>query len=105
MKRVFDTYPQCPCLMKQDMESSQDVYEFIEENYGKIDSYNWESISLSNTECAYCLLCEALKIVQKDKIKYGEKKISLLIQAKNITMENFLYKVLDKIYTLTNREK
>lgn len=97
MKRIFEDHPHCPCLVKIDMEASEDVYAFLEEFYGKLGSKEWDKYSLADLECSYCLLRFALETAKTNRHKYGEKRIIVLTNAKNTVSEIFLDKVLNRI--------
>ena len=69
-----DTDSPCPCLMKTDMEESENIYDFLKDYFWEIESEkDWRKLSLSNLRCSHCLLCAALKFVKKDKDKYGKE--------------------------------
>ena len=75
-----DTDSPCPCLMKTDMEESEK---------------DWRKLSLSNLKCSRCLLCAALKLVKKEKDKYGKESVARLATAKSIVSKRyFKYKLL-----------
>lgn len=90
----------CPCLMKTDMEESENIYDFLKVYFWEIESEkDWGKLSLSNLGCSCCLLCAALKLVKKDKEKYGEETIARLTVAKSIVSKRyFKYKLLKWFY-------
>ena len=55
-KRIFDDEYPCPCSVKKDMETSEDVYIFLENFYEGLDTFDWDRFGLADLECAYCLL-------------------------------------------------
>lgn len=55
-----DTDSPCPCLMKTDMEESENIYDFLKDYFWEIESEkDWRKLSLSNLKCSRCLLCAA----------------------------------------------
>jgi len=96
-QRIFDDSDKCPCRVKKDMEESKNVYAFLEEFYGDMETYNWGKYDLVDIECAYCLVKSALKIVKSDKQKYSACKVCSLVSAKNSITEVFLEKALNRI--------
>jgi len=91
-----DTDSPCPCLMKTDMEESENIYDFLKDYFWEIESEkDWRKLSLSNLKCSRCLLCAALKLVKKEKDKYGKESVARLATAKSIVSKRyFKYKLL-----------
>ena len=102
-----DTDSPCPCLMKTDMEESENIYDFLKDYFWEIESEkDWRKLSLSNLKCSRCLLCAALKLVkekEKEEIekykvakdKYGKENVARLATAKSIVSKRyFKYKLL-----------
>ena len=83
-----DTDSPCPCLMKTDMEESENIYDFLKDYFWEIESEkDWRKLS--------CLLCAALKLVKKEKDKYGKESVARLATAKSIVSKRyFKYKLL-----------
>ena len=52
-KRIFDDEYPCPCSVKKDMETSEDVYIFLENFYEGLDTFDWDRFGLADLECAY----------------------------------------------------
>ena len=96
-KRIFyDEYP-CPCSVKKDMETSEDVYIFLENFYEGLDTFDWDRFGLADLGCAYCLLQFATKLAESDRPKYNRNKIPILTNAKNNITEKFLELILERI--------
>ena len=72
------------------METSEDVYIFLENFYEGLDTF-------ADLECAYCLLQFATKLAESDRPKYNRNKISILTNAKNNITEKFLELILERI--------
>jgi hypothetical protein len=96
-KRIFDDESPCPCSVKKDMETSEDVYIFLENFYEGLDTFDWDRFGLADLECAYCLLQFATKLAESDRPKYNRNKISILTNAKNNITEKFLELILERI--------
>ena len=67
------------------METSEDVYIFLENFYEGLDTFDWDRFGLADLECAYCLL------------QFATNKISILTNAKNNITEKFLELILERI--------
>ena len=83
-------------IMKTDMEESENIYDFLKDYFWEIESEkDWRKLSLSNLKCSRCLLCAALKLVKKEKDKYGKESVARLATAKSIVSKRyFKYKLL-----------
>ncbi|MBX9186910.1 hypothetical protein HCG69_02235 [Bacteroides sp. K03] len=96
-KRIYDNEYPCPCSAKKDMETSEDVYTFLQNLYERLDTFDWNKFGLADLECAYCLLQFAVKLAESDRQKYNKNKISILTNTKNNVTEKFLELILDRI--------
>ncbi len=82
------------------METSEDVYTFLQNLYERLDSFDWNKFGLADLECTYCLLQFAVKLAESDRQKYNKNKISILTNTKNNVTEKFLELILDRIRLL-----
>ena len=63
-------YLDCPCLMKQDLEETEDVFSFININYPLPSILeNLEKVSEKELQCTTCLLCTAFIKLSEQKSK------------------------------------
>lgn len=97
-KRIFnDQYP-CPCRAKIDIEKSKNIYAFLEDLYGDIETYDWSKYDLTDLECAYCLVQAAFKRVKSNNQKYDTDKITKLTNTRHVLTEVYLNRILDHIH-------
>ncbi|MDD3038833.1 hypothetical protein [Bacteroides sp.] len=94
---IFEHSCNCPCNAEKDLESSDNVYIFLQELYGDLAILSREKYNINDLECAYCLIKSALETVKLNKQKYSRRKIYSLTTAKNRITEFFLEQTLDRI--------
>ena len=68
-KRIYDNEYPCPCSAKKDMETSEDVYTFLQNLYQRLDTFDWNKFGLADLECAYCNVTENFLELILDRIR------------------------------------
>lgn len=64
-----DTDSPCPCLMKTDMEESENIYDFLKDYFWEIESEkDWRKLSLSNLKCSH-----VFAVCSTETCKKGER--------------------------------
>ena len=83
---------------KEDIEKSKNIYAFLEDLYGDIETYDWSKYDLTDLECAYCLVQAAFKRVKSSNQKYDTDKITKLTNTRHVLTEVYLNRILDHIH-------